>query len=55
MLGDAPALRRVLEGGEYPMGSVAASANTNTLATFGNIFPYTRQMWIYSESYGSRI
>jgi len=49
MLGDAPALRRVLEGGEYPMGSVAESANTNSLATFGNIIPYTRQMWINDD------
>lgn len=49
MLGDAPALRRVLEGGEYPMGSVAESANTNTLSTFGNIIPYTRQMWINDD------
>ena len=49
MLGDAPALRRVLEGGEYPMGSVAESANTNTLSTFGSIIPYTRQMWINDD------
>ena len=49
MLGDAPALKKVLEGGEYPMGSVAESANTNTLATFGSIIPYTRQMWINDD------
>ena len=49
MLGDAPALRRVLEGGEYPMGSVAESANMNTLQTFGSIIPYTRQMWINDD------
>lgn len=49
MLGDAPALRRVLEGGEYPMGSVAESANTNTLQTFGSMIPYTRQMWINDD------
>ena len=49
MLGDAPALKKVLEGGEYPMGSVAESANTNSLATFGSIIPYTRQMWINDD------
>ena len=49
MLGDAPALRRVLEGGEYPMGSVAESANTNSLQTFGSMIPYTRQMWINDD------
>lgn len=49
MLGDAPPLRRVLEGGEYPMGSVAESANTNTLQTFGSMIPYTRQMWINDD------
>lgn len=49
MLGDAPALKKVLEGGEYPMGSVAESANTNTLSTFGSIIPYARQMWINDD------
>ena len=49
MMGDAPPLRRVLEGGDYPMGAVTEGANTNALFTFGSIFAYTRQMWVNDD------
>jgi HK97 family phage prohead protease len=49
MLGDAPPLRRVLEGGEFPMGNVSEQPNTNSLSTFGSIIPFTRQMLINDD------
>ena len=49
MLGDAPALRRVLEGGEFPLGNVNEQPNTNSLSTFGSIIPFTRQMIINDD------
>ena len=49
MLGDAPPLRRVLEGGEFPLGNVTEAPNTNSLSTFGSIIPFTRQMIINDD------
>ncbi len=49
MLGDAPPLRRVLEGGEFPLGYVTEAPNTNSLSTFGSIIPFTRQMIINDD------
>lgn len=48
-LGDAPALEKVLEGGEFKSGTISEGKETYFLATYGKIFSITRQAIINDD------
>lgn len=48
-LGEAPALLKVAEGGEFKYGSMADYKETYSLATYGRITPLTRQALINDD------
>lgn len=49
MLGDAPALERVNEGGEFKHGTIDEAQETYRIATFGKIIGITRQALINDD------
>lgn len=49
MLGEAPELEKVLEGGEYTYGTIAEGAESYRVETFGKIFAITRQALINDD------
>jgi len=49
MLGEAPELEKVLEGGEYTYGTIAEGAESYKVETFGKIFAITRQALINDD------
>lgn len=49
MLGEAPQLDQVLEGGEFKRGSMAESKESYRLATFGKVFGISRQALINDD------
>ena len=49
MLGEAPSLELVPEGGEYKFGAFAESGDTFAVSTYGKIFAITRQALINDD------
>lgn len=49
MLGDAPALEKVNEGGEFKSGTIGEAEETYRIATFGKIIGITRQMMVNDD------
>lgn len=49
VFGEAPALQKVLEGGEYKRGKMVDGKETFTLATYGRIFGISRQAMVNDD------
>lgn len=47
--GDAPALKKVLEHGEFTRGTISTSREEMTLATYGRVFGLTRQAMVNDD------
>lgn len=48
-LGDAPALEKVNEGGEFKHGTIDESGESYSIATYGKIFGVTRQVMVNDD------